>query len=218
MRAWCPLVLTACLAILPVATVFGQRVTRQAIEYRGYDVLLQEQSIQKELKLTEEQLKKSQEVIRKVQKRYAQGLAKARAQKSVQVLEIGREISEETLGQLSDTFNPQQIKRLKEIQIQQQGLQAFSDPGVERVLRLTDEQKKKIKAIEEDFMQQVRPLFQRGAPGSFEVRLKKMTDLNKQAIEKSVGVLDADQRKTWKELLGEPFEVKGQSLRKTGEK
>src|SRR5713101_9178279 len=116
MRTWCPLVLTVGLAVLPVATVFGQRVPLQVIEYRGYDVLLQEQSIQKELKLTEEQFKKSKEVIRRVQERHGQELTRARAQESPKLPEILRKISEETLAELSDTFKPQQIKRLKQIQ------------------------------------------------------------------------------------------------------
>ena len=89
---------------------------------------------------------------------------------------------------------------------------------MERTLKLSDDQKSKLRALGVDFARQARPLFRRGAQGSFETRLKKMTDLNKQAMEKSVGILDADQKKTWKELIGEPFEIRGQSLRKAGEK
>ena len=38
--------------------------------------------------------------------------------------------------------------------------------------------------------------------------MKKIADLRKQATEKAVAVLTDEQKKSWKDLIGEPFEVK----------
>ena len=37
--------------------------------------------------------------------------------------------------------------------------------------------------------------------------MKKLAELRKQATEKAVGVLTDEQKKAWKEMTGEPFEV-----------
>jgi hypothetical protein len=218
MSAGCRFLLTFGLAMLLISPARGQPGQRITARSRGYDALLQDQNVQKELKITDEQLSKTNKVIHEIRIRHEKELAEARTQKSVQPPAISRKISEEVLKELSSTLRSEQIKRLKQIHVQQQGLLAFADPEVERTLKLSDDQKSKLRALGVDFARQARPLFRRGAQGSFETRLKKMTDLNKQAMEKSVGILDADQKKTWKELIGEPFEIRGQSLRKAGEK
>ena len=38
--------------------------------------------------------------------------------------------------------------------------------------------------------------------------MQKIAALRKESVQKVVDVLSADQKKTWKEMTGEPFEVK----------
>lgn len=52
----------------------------------------------------------------------------------------------------------------------------------------------------------MREAFQ-GLQSDREGGMKKMVELRKQATEKAVGVLTDEQKKTWKEMTGEPFEV-----------
>ena len=51
-------------------------------------------------------------------------------------------------------------------------------------------------------------LFQGG--GDREENAKKFAEMRKDTMEKITGVLTADQKKTWKEMTGEPFDVQFQ--------
>jgi hypothetical protein len=187
------------LTMLLAGSAMGQRKVVQVGGFRGYDSLLQDASVQKELKLTEEQLAKTQAAIQKVRQQHPAESPSGEDLKA---------ISQETLQELGGTLKPEQTRRLKQIGLQQQGLRAFSDTDVQKALKLSDEEKKKIQTIEDDYAQQARKLFQRSTPGSFPVKLQKMATLRKEAIEKAVAVLNPEQQKSWKELVGAPFDWK----------
>ena len=96
-----------------------------------------------------------------------------------------------------------QMKRLKEIKLQVQGVRAFNDPDIAKALDLTDEEKTKIKAIEDEGRTAMRGLFQPG--GDPQAMRQKIEEFRKSQLEKVTAVLTADQKAKWKELTGEPF-------------
>jgi Spy/CpxP family protein refolding chaperone len=183
--------------------------------------LLDNQSVQKELKLTDDQIKKVKEVTQSVRDKHREELDALRKQGAQadreKRQELFRTIGEETNKALAEVLTPEQNKRYKEITLQQRGAQAFNDEEVQKTLKLTDEQKEKIKTINEDAAKERRELFPRrgGAggggppnPAAFEEMRKKMTALNKETMEKVTAVLTDDQKKAWKDLVGAPFEIK----------
>jgi hypothetical protein len=92
------------------------------------------------------------------------------------------------------------MNRFRQIDLQQRGL---GDPETQQRLKLTAEQKDRIKAIESQLQQD-----------AVEVRRKRAKDTGEQlqklahaAREKSVAVLTDDQKKAWKELTGEPVNL-----------
>ena len=107
---------------------------------------------------------------------------------------------------IKPVLNADQMKRLKQIELQQAGAQAFSTENVQASLKLNDEQKEKIKTITEDMQKELRSVFQPG--GNFEGAREKMTALRKESLERVMAVLTADQKKAYKDLTGEPFEVR----------
>jgi len=68
---------------------------------------------------------------------------------------------------------------------------------------LTDDQKAKIKDINDEYRKDVQDLTQ----GNSRPDQSKMAGLRKEAFEKTTKVLTDDQQKAWKDLTGEPFEV-----------
>jgi len=120
-------------------------------------------------------------------------------------MELGRTINEETYKALADVLKPEQIKRLKQIQLQRQGTFAFMSPDTQMELKLTDDQKDKIKTIGDDARQEMGALFEEQDQAA---RQKKMAAFQKETMEKITAVLTDDQKKTWKEMTGEPFEYK----------
>lgn len=177
MRLFSSVIMTVSVAIVLASLTTGQEPRRPGgFQGPGSDPgqILKNENVQKELKLTEEQLKKYEELQKKA---------------------------------LADALTPEQLKRLKQIQLQQRGMRAFQDPEVQTALKLSEDQKEKIKTISEDADKDRRELFKGAVGGGNREELtKKITAYNKEVMDKTTSVLNDDQKKAWKDMLGEPFE------------
>src|SRR5262249_54020887 len=123
---------------------------------RGIGMLLQNQGVQEELKMDQEQIAKATEVAKKVQTKHQGDFSQLEnlspTERREKMKQIGREVNEEILKDLGDTLKPEEVKRLKQIELQARGIQAFLDPEVASALDLNDDQKSKIKSISDDLM------------------------------------------------------------------
>jgi hypothetical protein len=199
---------------------------------RPLGLLVQNQGVQKELKLTDEQRQKAVQVGQKIEERYTQKLRDLHEnlpdlspeKGSAAYLELEKERTEETVKALADILTPEQMKRYQQIRLQvRRGLSAFEDPEVQQVLKLSDEQKEKIKIIVDDFRKMNNLEFQKELEGDLQKKVdllkawdamgfasavtEKTPALSKAYLEKVVAVLNDEQKKTWKEMTGEPFEL-----------
>jgi hypothetical protein len=177
----------------------------------NYAGLLGNASVQKELKLDDKQVEKAKELADKTNEEMRekrQGLQDLDPQeRRTKMMEITREVNASTMKAAGEFLKPEQITRLKQIANQQRGAQAFADPEVAQKLNLTEAQKTDIQAIQQESMQEMRSIFQE-AQNDREAAMKKMNDLRKQTLSKAEAKLNDEQQKTWKELLGAPFEIK----------
>jgi Spy/CpxP family protein refolding chaperone len=173
--------------------------------------LLQNKGVQEELKLTKEQIDKAKTVSDEIRKKYEDDFKKMREMSQEERMELFKKVGDETNKGLSTVLNDDQQKRYKQIQLQQQsrmmGAGTLLTPDVEKGLKLTDDQKGKIKTIMEDTASAVKDLFEGGGQPGPEM-FTKVQAINKEGMEKASATLTDDQKKAWKELLGAPFEVK----------
>jgi len=174
--------------------------------------LLTNASVQKELKLDEQQVEKSKELGEKMRaeaREKSQGLQDlSREEQQTKRQEINKEITESTVKAAGAYLKPEQITRLKQISYQQRGLQAFSDPEIAKKLNLTDAQKTDIQEINRETMEATRGLFgQDLSPEERAEAMKKFTEARKAALTKVEAKLNDEQQKTWKEMLGAPFTI-----------
>ncbi len=105
----------------------------------------------------------------------------------------------------ASSSSPSRSRRLHQISYQQRGLQAFSDPDVAKKLNLTDAQKTDIQEIAREAGEK-RPS-REDIQSDREAAMKKMQEINKETLAKAESKLNDEQQKTWKELLGAPFEI-----------
>jgi hypothetical protein len=169
--------------------------------------LLGQESVQKELSLSEEQVKKVKDFQEKRRAAFQQGGGGGfgNREEMQKRMEEMRKENEKFVG---DTLKPEQAKRLNQISLQQRGAGAINDAKIQDDLKFSDEQKEKVKAINEDAARSRRDLgFQPGQPPSEEQRAK-MAELNKATNEKLQNILTADQKAKWKEMTGEEFKGK----------
>jgi Spy/CpxP family protein refolding chaperone len=213
MRSWSKVLLAVGVAALLAGPSFGQGRGGFGNPLNRY---LDNKEFQKELKLTDEQVTKAKAAAEDVFKKHADdfkdlnfGSAEGREKMGVKM----REISQETLKAMDTTLNADQMKRFKQIMLQgsvrMQGPAVFSDPDIQKSLKLTDEQKDKIKTINTDLGKDREELFKdaQGDPAKGREAFQKMGGLSKEAMEKATKILTADQKKLLDELKGEPFEM-----------
>jgi hypothetical protein len=177
----------------------------------SYAMLLTNESVQKELKLEDQQAEKTKEIGEKARQKFtefrssAEGLSQEERMTKMQ--ELNREINESTMKAAGEFLKPEQITRLKQISYQQRGVTAFSDPEVQKKLNITDTQKTDLHAIAEELRTEGRTIFEENRDDR-EAMMKKMTELRKTTLAKAEAKLNDEQQKTWKEMLGAPFEIK----------
>jgi hypothetical protein len=191
--------------------------------FDGYDFLLLNDSVQKEIKLSDEQTLRAKEIIRAVRLKHRAEMEEYRKlpppQGSEKLMEAMDALSRETLEKLTGVLQPEQIKRIKQIKVQSDGLRAFLRSDVVKELNLTNEQKEQIGKIQEELNQECQQAFQVGARGNYQEALDRMAKHRREAVQKAVKQLSAGQTKVWKELTGEPFQIKYDSpvLRRAAE-
>jgi hypothetical protein len=174
-------------------------------------MLLANSGVQKELKLDDQQADKAKELAEKTRAKMQearetlQGLEAEERRTKQQ--EINREMNESTLKAVGAFLKPEQVSRLKQISYQVRGAQALSDSEVAKKLNLTDAQKSEIQTIVQEAGAEIRTIFQENQDDR-EAAMKKIQELNKQTLSKAESKLNDEQQKTWKELLGAPFEYK----------
>ena len=177
----------------------------------NYAGLLGNASVQKELKLDDSQVEKAKALAEKTMegmREKFQDLQDLQGQERfTKMAEITREVNASTLKAAGEFVKPEQINRLKQIANQARGAQAFADPEVAKKLNISDSQKTDIREIQQESMQEMRSIFQDNQDDP-EARTKKMNELRQQTLSKVEVKLNDEQRKTWKEMLGAPFEIK----------
>ena len=177
----------------------------------GYAMLIGNSGVQKELKLDDQQIEKAKELAAKAREDMQgvrdklQGLEgdELRTKRA----EIMKEMNDSAVKAVGAFLKPEQIARLKQVSYHQRGAGAFSDPEVAKKLNLTDTQKTDIQTINTESQSAMREIFQ-SAQDDREGAMKKMAELRKETLEKASAKLNDEQQKTWKELLGAPFEFK----------
>jgi hypothetical protein len=206
-----------------LALVFGALVllSSPALAQRGMGrggfgpaQLVQNKSVQEELKIDADQAKKVKETLDKVREdlkdeyaKFGRGSDASQEERAAARKKTG----EAETKALKDVLKDDQVKRLQQIQRQLMGLAIFDDPDVQKELKLTDEQKDKIKDIQKDLQKERDAIFPPGEKpdfSKFQENQKKLQGITKEAMDNASKALKDDQKKTLKELTGAAFEIK----------
>jgi Spy/CpxP family protein refolding chaperone len=166
-------------------------------------ILLRQKSVQQELKLTPEVIKK---IIEFTNKEYeaaqkAEKLSEKEREQKFQELEKANEKF------LADNLTAPQRKRLEQVTMQVTGLQQLTRPEVIKALSITEEQQQKFKEMQKEARKELEEII--GAKNR-EGRNEKLAKLRAEIDKKVLAVLTDKQKEIAKELVGEPF--KGEIL------
>jgi len=169
--------------------------------------VLRRPEVQAELKLTDDQKKQLMEAGEKFRASGQELREKLQNASPEERMKILAERTTEETRILGGILNKDQQGRLRQIVLQQQGLTAAGQPDVADELKLTDDQKAKVREILAQHRQSLQGLFQGGA--NAEAR-DKFLALTKETSGKIEALLTAEQKTHWKEMQGPEFKFQQQ--------
>lgn len=190
--------------------------------------VLTNEDLQKDLKITDDQKKSLKEVMDK-----AAELNKKRAElftggrpdmdKMQEMQKESAKLAEDAKAATDKAFTDDQKKRLKQIEVQQMGMRAFTNEDVVKALKITDDQKAKLKAVADEYQKESTDLRteygmggrpgggggqgQRPDPAKVAEYQKKAATLTSETMDKVKKELTDDQKKTWADLTGAAFDL-----------
>jgi hypothetical protein len=168
--------------------------------------------VQEHLKVSDDQKKKLQEPLEGFLKEMTevfQSLDGVKPEEREKKIGPYRQKAHEKLAALlKETLKEEQLKQLRQLVLQQEGLFALGHPEVMAELKVTDEQKKQFMSVVQELQTKIEPLFQEAqSAGNPQELGPKVRKLHKQYEGKIEGILSDAQKKRWKEMLGEPFDL-----------
>src|SRR3954471_12878753 len=120
----------------------------------GVGFLISSEAGQKELKKDKDQKGKATEAVKKVRDKHADEFTKLRdlprEEQAPKRTELTKTVNEETLKAGGEVLKPEQLTRLKQIELQRAGFMAYTRPEVQTALKLNDEQKEKVKTVTDE--------------------------------------------------------------------
>jgi hypothetical protein len=205
----------------------------------GVAGLIQSEQVQQELKLSEAQVEKVRELgqeIREEMRKFFGGREGAedltreqRMARMQEAMEKFRQEAEKRAPEIEkrvrDILEPAQYKRVKQIEMQLQGVDALVRADIIQALGITEDQQKKIKEVlekrnkkREELGEQMRGMFEGFRDMSDEKReqarakgeelREKGRAIQSEAQKNAMGVLTDDQKAMMPNLMGEPFEFR----------
>jgi len=171
-------------------------------------------NVQKDLKLSDEQTGKVQDTLREVMEKHREDYAGLRdaspQERQTKMQAISKTVNDEVKKALS--LSAEQSKRFDQITLQTRGVQAFLDPSVAEKVKLTDDQKSKIREIGESSRGNRAGLGKDATKEERAEAAKKRLETQRENMTKVQALLTDDQKKAWKELTGDPIEIQFQGL------
>lgn len=197
--------LTLCLSLGLTSIALGQQGQRPP-QPSVLGPVLSIPEVQKELKLSDEQLSKLKDALGKVIEKYKDDSAKLQRMSTEEQQKKLREINMEGDKAVAGVLDARQLKRFRQIEWQMQRIGALGDPNLQKELKLSDEQKKKLEDIFNDAGKKGQELAKNPGATREEVQRKYEAFL-KDVEAKANGVLSEEQKKNFKEVMGPPFQM-----------
>jgi hypothetical protein len=189
-----------------------EEADRQITQALGLSFLVFHGKVQEELKLSDEQKQKLQKRLQGTVQdamQFFQKLDDRKPEEREQELSSYRQGAQEKLATfLNETLKDGQLKRLRQLELQQQGPFALGQPDVAQELKITDEQRNQFVMVVQEMQTKIEPLIKEaqsgGNPEEIRPRVMKIRREHEGRIE---ALLSDGQKKQWQEMLGEPLDL-----------
>ncbi len=184
-----------------------------ALQLQGSFVVLRAK-VQEDLMLSQEQKDKLdqhlQEQIPEIMQLF-QKIDGLKGEEREKELKAYRPKAQEKLAAfLKETLKDSQRKRLRQLELQQEGALALwhGDAQLGKDLKITDEQRKQFMAVVQDMQKKIEPLIKEAQSGGNPQEIgPKIMKIRREHEGRIVDLLTDAQKKQWRELLGKPLDL-----------
>jgi hypothetical protein len=124
-----------------------------------------------------------------------------------------KKVDEAVWKSLATVLDAEQLKRLRQIDLQIKDFRAFGDAHLQTELKMTAEQKTNVKTILEDADKETAEIMKdfgggKGGKGGFGgANFEKLQTIQKETKERVTSVLTKEQKRAYNEMIGEKFEM-----------
>jgi hypothetical protein len=124
---------------------------------------------------------------------------------------VNRKLMADFLPKLAEVLSPEQILRLKQIQLQASGIEVWTEAEVAKDLELNEDQLKMLTELRNEYNRRQQLL-----DGDFQQRFARIRELNAERDNKALELLSAEQKARLTALQGAPFDVSQLGFRRRG--
>lgn len=211
------------LMVFAVAALWGQSFQtaaaqvpeenrKQVVEALGTPFIVFRDRVLDELKVSDDQREKLMEyVLGQIMETgpFLESLTNESGPEREKKLQEHRKNALEKLAKrLMEVLDPSQLKRLRQLTLQQEGGFALGQEDVRKELKITQEQLKKFMGIVQDLQRKIEDLVKAAQAGRNPQELRANVEkVRKEHARQLEDVLTDAQKTQWKELLGPPFEL-----------
>jgi len=200
------------LAAPATAQQLPEEARRQLSQMLGRQFLVFRDKVQDELKLTGDQrgkLNSRVDTIIQEAQEFFQSLQDAKPdERQKKHAEYAQKATEKLDNVLKDALTPDQLKRVKQIGLQMEGLFALGHPDVSKELNITDDQQKQFMTIVQELQSNIEPVFKQAQEGGDPQEIRpKIMKIRKDHEAKLEAMLTDAQKKQWKAMVGKPFDL-----------
>jgi hypothetical protein len=126
-------------------------------------------------------------------------------QRDQRIQELQRDFYKNYSAATNDIItDPQMRARYKQLYLQYRGYDAFYDPQVQEKLALTDAQRQMLKQYHQEWNKSMGEMY-----GDFQSNpdavSKRFSEMRKRDIERTEKLLNEQQRQTWRQMIGDPY-------------
>ncbi|HBI46811.1 MAG TPA: hypothetical protein DDY78_28750 [Planctomycetales bacterium] len=121
-----------------------------------------------------------------------------------------KKVGEKLTAVLKETLKEEQLKRVRQLELQQVGAVVLlnGDDESGKDLKITDEQRKQFMAVIQDLQKKVAPLIKEAQSGGNHEEIRsKVMKIKKEHLDQIVALLTDAQKKQWQEMLGKTLDL-----------
>jgi hypothetical protein len=191
-----------------------EEVRQQLAQSLGGSFLVFRAKVQEDLKLSAVQKEKLEDHLKErmpIFMEFFQKIDGLKGQEREKELQAYRPKELEKLAAvLRETLKEDQRKRLRQLELQQEGAIALchGDSEIGKELKITDEQRKQFMAVIQDLQKKIEPLTKEAQSGGDPREIwPKIMKIRRQFEERIVALLTDSQKKQWKERVGKALNL-----------